>query len=137
MHIDDMREADVAHVAWGVTPERLKEELARPWARLRVARDDDGRAIAFLLAWLVADEVHVLDLAVHEKRRREGIGRALLDDLTRDARARGARHVYLEVRSSNVPAINLYSAAGFTQVNVRKAYYSDGEDALEMALSLE
>jgi ribosomal-protein-alanine N-acetyltransferase len=139
-HIDDMREADIADVLAFQASSiegRLKEELARPWARVRVARDDAGRAIGIIVAWVVADEVHVLDIAVHEKRRREGIARALLDDLTGDARARGARHVYLEVRRSNVPAIHLYSGAGFIEHNVRKAYYPDGEDALEMALSLE
>jgi ribosomal-protein-alanine N-acetyltransferase len=135
--LDDLREPDLADLAWGPSYDRLKEELARPWARVRVARDDSGRAIGVLVAWLVADEVHVLDVAVHETRRREGIGRALLDDLASFARERGGRHVYLEVRRSNEPAINLYRHAGFTLHNVRKAYYPDGEDALEMALSLE
>jgi ribosomal-protein-alanine N-acetyltransferase len=140
MILDDMGESDIADIAAihaEANATRLKEELARPWARLRVARDPDGRAVAYLLAWLVADEVHVLDVAVRADRRRRGIARALVDDLTRHGRAVGARHVYLEVRQSNEAAIHLYRGTGFRPQNVRKAYYPDGEDALEMALSLE
>ena len=139
MRLDDMRETDIADllaVDSGASESRLREELARPWARVRVARDDEGRAVAYLLAWLVADEVHVLDVAVHEERRRQGLGRALVDDLVLHGRERGARQVYLEVRASNTAAIHLYRAVGFAPHNVRKAYYPDGEDAMEMTLSL-
>jgi ribosomal-protein-alanine N-acetyltransferase len=135
--IEDLREEDIAELlAMDAGASRLKEELARPWARVRVVRDEAGRAVAFLLAWLVADEAHLLDVVVSAGRRREGIGRALLGDFVDGARAHGARNAYLEVRISNEPAIRLYRSAGFTDARVRKGYYPDGEDALEMALSL-
>ena len=44
--------------------------------------------------------------------------------------------MFLEVRSSNTPAINLYKKAGFTNLSVRKKYYDDGEDAVVMAKEL-
>ena len=40
--------------------------------------------------------------------------------------------VFLEVKRTNFPAINLYLSFGFEEINIRKKYYSDGEDALEM-----
>jgi ribosomal-protein-alanine N-acetyltransferase len=118
------------------TEQQMRQELARPWARLRVARDESGACVGFLLAWMVADEVHVLDVAVRAALRRRGIGGALLRDLLAFARAKGARRVFLEVRVSNAPAIALNRGAGFEDLNTRKSYYSDGEDALEMVLAL-
>jgi [ribosomal protein S18]-alanine N-acetyltransferase len=154
--IDTMQEADVADVlpyASGTTEARFKEELARPWARLRVARlASDARAdgapadagasprgepVGFLLAWIIPGEVHVLDVAVRPDARRRGLGRALLRDVIDDARARGATSMFLEVRRSNAPALALYRGLGFYAFNVRRAYYSDGEDAIEMALALD
>src|SRR5579859_6401960 len=92
---------------------RLREELARPWSHAWVVRDASLAAVAFLLAWLVADEVHVLDVATHPSRRREGIGKALVETALSFARSRRATHVRLEVRRTNEPAIRLYRAAGF------------------------
>jgi [ribosomal protein S18]-alanine N-acetyltransferase len=113
-------------------------ELARPWARILVARTSHGsEPLGFVLAWSAADEVHLIDLAVAPEARRRGLGRALLTALIGEARARDARLVLLEVRASNAPALELYRSAGFFEHGVRRAYYSDnGEDAVEMRLTL-
>lgn len=55
------------------------------------------------------------------------------------ARARGAQHVFLEVRPSNLRAKALYSRFGFRQVAVRPGYYpaiAGREDALVLTLAL-
>ena len=135
-----MREADIEDVVAiesAVSAAQLREELARPWARLWVARGQDARAIAFLLAWHVADEVHVLDVAVHPTQRRQGIARALMNEALLLAREKHARHILLEVRRSNGAAIGLYRAMGFSAMNVRVRYYSNDEDAIEMVLLLD
>lgn len=119
------------------SPFEVAVELQRSYARLLVARRGErGRVLAFLLAWHVADEAHLIDVVVAPEERRGGIGRALLASLLREARARAARVVLLEVRKSNTPAIALYRGAGFVEVGERPRYYSDGEDALLMRLEL-
>ncbi len=106
-------------------------ELARDHAVLLVARErGGGTPVAFVLAWHVADEFELLDLGTDPTFRRRGVGRALLDALLGQARARGASAVYLEVRPSNAAALSLYRAAGFTDLARRPRYYPDGEDAL-------
>ncbi len=106
-------------------------ELERPQALLLVAREHaGGTPCAFLLAWHVADEIELLDLATHPELRRRGLARALVHDLCARARAARATAIYLEVRPSNAPALALYEAAGFSAVGRRPRYYSDGEDAL-------
>ncbi len=73
-------------------------------------------------------EVHTI--GVDPTCQGRGIGRALLADLL-DFAKRG--EVYLEVRTDNEPAINLYKSVGFATVGVRKRYYKvSGADAYTM-----
>lgn len=110
----------------------LREELARSWARIHVARTDGGRIVGYLLYWHVVDEGHVINVAVAPQERRRGIGHTLVAFLLEHARANGIVKLLLEVRASNAAAIGLYEKAGFTQFNIRHRYYGDGEDAVEM-----
>ena len=128
--------ADVGKSRGRLDAAQLREELARPWARLWVARGKTTpkNAVAFLLAWHVADELHILDVATHPELRRRGYGRALMQQSLAYAREHAIRHLLLEVRRSNTPAIRLYRDQGFFAMGIRKAYYQDGEDAVEMVL---
>jgi [ribosomal protein S18]-alanine N-acetyltransferase len=119
-----------------VHEQRFREELGRPMARITVARDEQGRIVGVLLAWHVVDEVTLLDVAVRGTRRREGHGRALVEALLVWAKEAGARLCLLEVRTSNTAARSLYATLGFEEVNVRRRYYEDGEDAVEMHATL-
>ena len=114
------------------------DELDKPWARVWVARDKQAvRAVGFLVAWHVVDELHVLHVATAANMRRRGVGSALVDAAIAYARTSEVRLCLLEVRRSNDPAIRLYEKHGFVVENVRPKYYSDNdEDALEMWLSL-
>lgn len=114
----------------------LREELVRPWARLRGARDERGELLGYALFWHVVDEVQLLNVAVAIPARRRGIGRALVQDLIAYARAHHVARILLEVRASNLSAIALYEQLGFTRFNVRERYYADDEDAIEMTLVL-
>jgi ribosomal-protein-alanine N-acetyltransferase len=120
----------------GVREKQLHEELARPWARLRVARVDRGIVVGYSLFWHVADEVHLLNVAVAPPERRRGVGRALMHDLLEYAKQHSVARVLLEVRATNRAAIALYVSLGFVETRVRKRYYADGEDAVEMMLTL-
>jgi ribosomal-protein-alanine N-acetyltransferase len=119
-----------------VRAQQLREELARTWARLRVARDPAGPVLGYLLFWHVTDELHLLNVAVEPSARRRGIGRALVEDLVAYGREHAAQRVLLEVRASNEPAIRMYEQLRFSRFNLRKGYYPDGEDAVEMMLEL-
>jgi len=79
---------------------------------------------------------HLLNIAVHPNYRGRGIGSALLRQFEKEALDRGATHVYLEVRRSNVRAQRFYLRWGYRVVGVKEAYYSNGEDALIMAKEL-
>jgi [ribosomal protein S18]-alanine N-acetyltransferase len=113
----------------------FEAELARDHARIAVARD--RRLIGFCNYWLVADEVHILAIAVHPDRRRGGIGAQLLAHALDDGRRIACTRATLEVRRGNAPAIALYERAGFRGVHIRTRYYQDNnEDALVMLCAL-
>ena len=113
-------------------------ELARPFALLWVARPRLGDVpTAFLLAWAVADELHLIHIATHPGSRRRGAARALMSALIDRATKHKSRLVLLEVRRSNRAAIRLYRSVGFSAMGVRRTYYADGEDAVEMMLTLD
>ena len=92
-----------------------------------------------IVMWL-PDEVHLLNLSVDAPMQGRGLGAAMLDWLMRDAGARGARSILLEVRPSNTPALRLYERKGFHRVGLRRRYYPsyDGtrEDAIVMVRRL-
>jgi ribosomal-protein-alanine N-acetyltransferase len=81
--------------------------------------------------WVVADELHINNLAVRPECRGAGVGRALLESVFRHAVALGARRATLEVRRSNAAAVKLYERLGFSVAAIRRDYYDHPvEDAL-------
>jgi ribosomal-protein-alanine N-acetyltransferase len=92
----------------------------------------------YLIYWLVVDEMHIMNLAVHPHHRRRGVARALLTQALAQAKSQGATMAWLEVRPSNQAAQALYRSFGFQEVGRRPCYYADtGEDALLFALTWE
>ena len=108
--------------------------MARDWAHVDVVRDvRQGFLVAFGNYWLVADEIHLLNLATHPLARRAGHASRLLAHIIEFGRQHDCRIVTLEVRRSNAGAIALYEAFGFRSAGVRRRYYQDnGEDAIVM-----
>ncbi|MRG92674.1 ribosomal protein S18-alanine N-acetyltransferase [Polyangium spumosum] len=136
--VEDAEElAEIARVAFAGPSFSPVDELERPWARVWVARGGEAgeapRALGFLVAWHVVDELHVLNVATAPAVRRRGIGAVLVEAALAFAVESGVRLVLLEVRRSNEPAIRLYEKFGFSVSGVREKYYADNdEDALEM-----
>ena len=114
------------------------QELQVRFSRILVATNDpDGPIAGYVCRWVVADEVHVLNVAVHPDARGRGLGGALMREVLDEARGRDARAVTLEVRRSNDVGRRLYESFGFEQVGERTNYYGRGEDALILRLGLD
>lgn len=91
------------------------------------------KVVGYTGMWIVLDEAHITNVAVHPEYRGCGIGRALMKELLKRAAVMGAVKITLEVRVSNNVAKDLYKSLGFVDVGVRKKYYSDNnEDAIIM-----
>jgi ribosomal-protein-alanine N-acetyltransferase len=129
-------ERAVFRVPW--SRQSLAAELdGRPGRIALIALDDFGVVSGFAFGWRVADELHVVSVAVADSRRRQGIGRALMVGLIESPEAAGAVIATLEVRAGNEAAQALYRSFGFRPIALRPRYYPDNqEDAVVMLCDL-
>ena len=108
----------------------LTAELRNPLALWLVAILDD-EVVGYVGAQIVPDEADMMNIAVSDGHRRQGIARWLILELLCQLREQGVRSLSLEVRASNFAAIALYEDLGFSQVGRRPGYYKmPKEDAL-------
>jgi [ribosomal protein S18]-alanine N-acetyltransferase len=117
--------------------EGFRDLLDHPRAKMEVAVDANGQVLGYAVAWYVADESEIANLAVAPGARRRGVGALLLDRILRAAAEFGAQSVFLEVRESNEEARKLYEARQFEIAGKRTKYYrKPDEDALIMRRKL-
>jgi len=98
-----------------------------------------GEVMGYYAMMAAAGEAHLLNLTIAPDWRRHGLGRDLLAHCMARACDHQADSLFLEVRASNLAAINLYHSSGFVDLAVRRAYYPAGdarEDALIMKKEL-
>ncbi len=95
------------------------------------------RVVGYICANFVADEGHILNLAVHPDFRKKGIAKTLVENILEELKETECRFLYLEVRASNNAARELYEGFGFSVVGTRKKYYNKPEeDAVVMMLKI-
>lgn len=95
------------------------------------------QTVGFAGLWLMAEEAHIVTVAVLPGERGRGLGRMLVHGLVSLAMANGMKDATLECRVSNDAARGLYGRYGFYEVGLRKRYYSDNqEDAVIMTTEL-
>lgn len=119
---------------WSAT--MFQSFLGSPVVRGTILEEGE-RVVGYMVAYEVMDEAELLNIAIVPDERGRGLGRGLLGRWLDGLRARGTAKVYLDVRESNTPAIELYRSFGFEQEGRRRRYYSNGEDALEMMVRLD
>jgi ribosomal-protein-alanine N-acetyltransferase len=106
-------------------------ELSKP-SGICLAALREGRIVGYLVCSRYDTVWHLMNVAVDDRLRRQGIGTALIERLFELADAPGEQYT-LEVRLSNGPAIDLYERFGFRGAGRRRGYYHDNrEDALIM-----
>ena len=124
-------EAQAVHKGWSVG--LYLAELRREVGRLYVVAKVGGDVVGYGGLLFQDDDAHVTILGVDEAFQQRRIATRLMLVLAREAAARGAANLTLEVRASNEPAVKLYRRFGLAPAGVRKNYYADNnEDALIM-----
>jgi ribosomal-protein-alanine N-acetyltransferase len=113
----------------------FEKEVGQNILATYMVAESGGQLIGYAGIWVVIDEGHITNVAIHPDRRDQGIATMLLSELLEAARQMGARRFTLEVRPSNASAVALYEKFGFRTKGYRKGYYGDnGEDAAIMWL---
>lgn len=98
--------------------------------------EKDGRLVALIDYWILFESCQLANLAVLACERKQGFAKKLMEYMILAAEKKCCEVITLEVRKSNMEAISLYERFGFMEINVRKQYYRDLEDAIVMAKAL-
>ena len=108
----------------------IRNELKRDRNSLNLVAEMDQKMIGYFFAHLLDNEIHILNIAIDVTYQHQGYGKQFFKEILENYLQYG--DVYLEVKQSNFPAINLYLYFGFEEIDIREAYYADGEDAVIM-----
>lgn len=123
--------------------------IPQPWSEAAFAAALEGEKAITLAAFCgdilcgfitgvyLLDTADIYSVAVASEYRKKGAGKLLLEEFFA-ALPDEVNSVCLEVRESNMPAINLYEKTGFERVGLRKNFYQDPrENAILMTKNLK
>jgi [ribosomal protein S18]-alanine N-acetyltransferase len=132
----ELEDALFAEEAW--SRHMLLGELEQqPESRYYLVAEQDGALIGYAGLLSAGQQADVLTIAVATASWGHGIGSRLLAALLAEARRRGCREMFLEVRADNVRAQRLYKWWGFAEIGIRRGYYQpSGMDAIVMRRDL-
>ncbi len=99
----------------------------------------EGEFIGYAILSIAAGEAHILNICLDPRYKSQGLGKIFLDEILIFAKKKNVSCLFLEVRPSNIAAVNLYKKTEFKQIGQRKNYYPavDGrEDAIVFSLDI-
>ena len=136
-------EIECFHEPWSEKSlsELLEGENACFLCAANVKEDGTEELMGYGSYYYTLDEAFINNIAVSKNFRRCGAGSAIVKALISEARKKNISALHLEVRESNIPAIELYSSLGFSIIGVRKNFYPPcgklpRENALLMSIFL-
>ena len=92
----------------------------------------DNDVAGFIIDMIYKDEISLLNIAIHKCLQGMGYGLKMLKKYIKSLP--GECSIYLEVNKNNIKALNMYAKLNFESVSIRKSYYTDGGDAINMQL---
>jgi ribosomal-protein-alanine N-acetyltransferase len=116
----------------------FRAEIEKPYARAWVLTDDetDSQIFGYLVMHFLFEDAQILNVVVDLPYRGMGYAQRMIRQGVQEALRRDLKRMTLEVRKGNLSAVQLYQKLGFTITQVRRGYYSNGEDAYLMTLEL-
>ena len=88
--------------------------------------------IGFIIDLRYANEVNILNIAIRESFQNKGHGLKMVYHHLKSLPQKYT--VFLEVKKNNYKALKIYYKLNFEKLYIRKAYYNDGSDAVNMKL---
>ena len=92
----------------------------------------DNDVVGFIIDMRHKGEISLLNIAIHKCLQGMGHGFKMLKKYIKNVK--GKYSIYLEVNKNNIKALNMYAKLNFEKVSIRKSYYTDGSDAINMQL---
>jgi ribosomal-protein-alanine N-acetyltransferase len=130
-HLDDIVEIDNDYSTKPWSRELFINELNNRFSyNFTILHQND--IAGFINFWHICDLIELNNFAIKYNYRNRGLGRKFLKFIIKLADFLKTKKIFLEVKSDNIIAYNLYKSEGFMEIGVRKGYYSDGRDAILM-----
>jgi ribosomal-protein-alanine N-acetyltransferase len=127
-------EKEVFQDPWSINA--FKTDLRNKMAWPMVA-EFEKKVVGYSSIYIVAGEIQIGNFAVSPGFRNRGVARKMMDVIFDKANENKCHSIFLEVRESNKPAIDLYESYGFAATGKRKDYYSNPrENAIIMVREL-
>ena len=121
----------------------------KPWTRNQIKSDiqskgdsenwvylKDKLVVGYIFGWIIHDEFHLNNIAVHPNYLRRSIGTELIRHIISRVKSQKIKVILLEVSAKNIPAQEFYQSLGFISSALRKNYYGQGKDAILFNLDL-
>ena len=121
----------------------------KPWTKNQIKNDIlsdtdsenwvyimDELVAGYIFGWIIHDKFHLNNIAVHPEYLRRSIGNELIRHIISRVISHDIMVILLEVSANNIPAQKCYKSLGFTQMGIRKDYYSKGDNAILYYLDL-
>ncbi|MBR6689250.1 MAG: ribosomal protein S18-alanine N-acetyltransferase [Clostridia bacterium] len=108
----------------------IKKDLERDNAYYLVAIDNTTNiVVGYIGCELLVDHADIVSIATDKNHLKQGIASSLLNTLEKELKEKKIESIFLEVRTSNLPAINLYTKLNYNKISTRTKYYDNLEDA--------
>ncbi|AIS51734.1 putative ribosomal-protein-alanine acetyltransferase RimI [Thermoanaerobacter kivui] len=131
--VDEVLEIERLSFSIPWSKEAFISEVTKNSCARYIVAEVDNKIVGYGGFWVVVDEGHITNIAVHPQYRSKGIGSKIMEGLIDIAKKNGISAMTLEVRESNIVAQHLYAKFGFRPLGRRKGYYLDNsEDAIVM-----
>ena len=127
-------ELDKQSISESWSEQNYKESLENPNYIILVAKTED-KIIGFISMYCATDEGYICNIAVEKSYRKCGIGTSLMNEIITFSKDKDLKFLTLEVRESNTNAIKFYKKLNFTNLGIRKNFYSNpAENSVIMTL---
>ena len=122
-----LSETEKICISDGWSAESFKSEALKDNGLVLYIQEENGKISALLTAYTATGEADITNVAVIPEYRRKGYATALISELEKII-PDDTEDIFLEVRESNINAINLYIKSGFEKISVRKRFYSNPQE---------
>lgn len=129
-HLDQIEAIEKTLEHRNLSCSSIKKDLESVLAYYLVAIDNNtNNVVGYIGAELLVDHADITAIATHKDYLKQGIASSLLKSLESILKEQNIESIFLEVRDSNIPAINLYTKHGFNKIATRAKYYDNLDDA--------
>ena len=108
----------------------IKKDLENENTYYLVAIDNTtNKVVGYIWCELLVEHEDITAVATDKDYLKQGIASSLLKALEQHLQEKQIESIFLEVRTSNIPAINLYTKLNYSKISTRAKYYDNLEDA--------